>query len=145
MTVSARPPVSALIAASLFFTGVTYASTLNYRAIVGIDTLGIPNTRFALLLMAASLVSAGAAALMSIPISYLQEAIRGRVGLSTSLLDVVTVASALGSAAIFGVLTAASPNYPLLFDVAAGLATAGAVVLFTAHRVLRVRPALDPA
>ena len=76
------------------------------------------------------------AALLTIPISYLQDAIRGRVGLSTSLLDVVGVASALASATIFGALTATSPNYPLLFLVAAGLAAAGAATLFAAHRLL---------
>jgi predicted MFS family arabinose efflux permease len=80
------------------------------------------------------------AALMSIPISYMQDAIRGRVGLSTSLLDVVGVISALTSAAIFGALTATGPHYPLLFVVAAGLAAAGAVILFTTHRVLRTGP-----
>lgn len=77
------------------------------------------------------------AALMSIPISYLQEAIRGRVGLSTSLLDVVFVVAALLSAAIFGALTAAVRDYPLVLAVAAGIAALGAVVLFTAHRVLK--------
>lgn len=80
------------------------------------------------------------AALMSIPISYMQDAIRGRVGLSTSLLDVVNVISALISAALFGALTATAPNYPLLFAVAASLSTAGAVVLFATHRVLGPRP-----
>jgi predicted MFS family arabinose efflux permease len=80
------------------------------------------------------------AALMSIPISYMQDAIRGRVGLSTSLLDVVGVISSLTAAALFGVLTATAPNYPLLFVVAAGLAAAGAAVLFAAHRVLRPAP-----
>lgn len=81
------------------------------------------------------------AALMSIPISYLQDAIRGRVGLSTSLLDVVGVTSGLSSAAIFGALTATSPSYPLLLLVAAGFSAAGAVVLFTAHRVIKAAPA----
>lgn len=76
------------------------------------------------------------AALMSIPISYLQDAIKGRVGLSTSLLDVVGVVSALASAALFGAITAGAPNYPLLFVIAAGLAVAGAVILFAAHSVL---------
>ncbi|HWA18589.1 MAG TPA: MFS transporter [Devosia sp.] len=77
------------------------------------------------------------AALMSIPISYLQDAIKGRRGLSTSLFDVVGVASSLSAAALFGALTAVSPNYPLLFVVAAGLAVLGAAILFTAHRVFR--------
>ncbi len=77
------------------------------------------------------------AALMSIPISYLQDAIKGRRGLSTSLLDVVGVASSLASAALFGVVTASGPNYPLLFIMASGLSVAGAVVLFAAHRIFR--------
>lgn len=76
------------------------------------------------------------AALMSIPISYMQEAIKGRVGLSTSLLDVVSVVAGLGAATLFGALTFATPNYPVLFVVAAALAIAGAAILFTAHRVL---------
>lgn len=80
------------------------------------------------------------AALMSIPISYLQDAIRGRRGLSTSLLDVVGVVSALASATIFGTLTATGPNYPLLFVVGSGLAVAGAAILFAAHRVFRTSP-----
>ena len=40
-----RLPLTVPIALSLFFTGVTYASTLNYAAIMGIDTLGIPNEK----------------------------------------------------------------------------------------------------
>jgi MFS family permease len=81
------------------------------------------------------------AALLTIPISYLQDAIRGRVGLSTSLLDVVGVISALAGATIFGTLTATSPNYPLLFVVGAGIAVAGAAILFAAHRAFRTVPA----
>lgn len=76
------------------------------------------------------------AALMSIPISYLQDAIKGRRGLSTSLLDVVFVASSLAGAALFGALTAASPAYPVMFVVAAGASVLGAAILFVAHRVL---------
>lgn len=41
------------------------------------------------------------AAVLSINISYLQEAIPGRVGLSTSLVDVTTVVASLGAAALF--------------------------------------------
>ena len=74
------------------------------------------------------------AALVSIPISYMQDATKGRVGLSTSLLDVVRVAAGLGSSAIFGALTAAGPNYRLLIVVAAGLSVAGATVVFATHR-----------
>jgi SET family sugar efflux transporter-like MFS transporter len=77
------------------------------------------------------------AALMSIPISYLQDAIRGRVGLSTSLLDVAFVVSGLTGAVVFGVVTAAGPSYPALLMIAAAFAAAGAAILFAAHRLLR--------
>ena len=75
------------------------------------------------------------AALMSIPISYMQEAIRGRVGLSTSLLDVTVVASGLLSAGIFG-LVAAPDRYLDLFWIAGALAALGAAVLTVAHNVV---------
>ena len=75
-------------------------------------------------------------ALMTIPISYLQDAIKGRVGLSTSLLDVSNVVASLSTAAIFGALTATVQNYPLLLLVAAGLSAAGAVTLFVSHWLL---------
>jgi predicted MFS family arabinose efflux permease len=80
-------------------------------------------------------------ALLSIPISYLQDAIKGRVGLSTSLLDVTHVVSALASAAVFGALTAAAPNYPILMVAAAVLSLIGAAVLFAAHRIVPLEPA----
>ena len=59
------------------------------------------------------------AALMSIPMSYMQDAIRGRVGLSTSMLDLAYLISSLSAAAIFGAMTAATKDYPLVFAVAA--------------------------
>src|SRR6185369_12792933 len=64
MSATGRLPVTTLIGTSLFFTGVTYASTLNYAAIVGIDTLGIPNAVYSMLLMAASLVGAAASVIL---------------------------------------------------------------------------------
>jgi SET family sugar efflux transporter-like MFS transporter len=75
-------------------------------------------------------------ALMTIPISYLQDAIKGRVGLSTSLLDVSNVVASLATAALFGALTASVQNYPLLLVVAAGLSAAGAAALFVSHWLL---------
>jgi predicted MFS family arabinose efflux permease len=81
------------------------------------------------------------AALLTIPISYLQDAIRGRVGLSTSLLDVTHVVAALVSASLFGVLTGTLQDYPQLMVVAAGMAAAGAAILFAAHRAFRAVPA----
>ena len=76
------------------------------------------------------------AALMSIPMSYMQDAIRGRVGLSTSLLDIVYLVSSLTSAALFGAMTAATKDYHVVFAAAAGLAVSGAAVLFAAHRLM---------
>ena len=78
------------------------------------------------------------AVLVSIPISYMQEAIRGRVGLSTSLLDVTLVVSALLAAGLFGAL-ATPDTYLSLFWVAGGLAAAGAVVMVVAHHVVERR------
>ena len=81
------------------------------------------------------------AALLTIPISYLQDAIKGRVGLSTSLLDVSHVVAGLATAALFGVLTAVVQDYPRLMVVAAGISVAGALALFTAHWLLEPRKA----
>ena len=89
---------------------------------------------FALQVLAAVAI----AALMSVPISYMQEAIRGRVGLSTSLLDVTVVVSGLLSAGLFG-LFAGPDSYLRLFWIAGGLAAAGAVVLVVAHNVIERR------
>lgn len=80
------------------------------------------------------------AALMSIPLSYMQGAIRGRVGLSTSLLDIMHVVSALAGAAIFGAMTAAAKDYRLVFAAAAALSLIGAAVLFAAHRLMGAKP-----
>jgi predicted MFS family arabinose efflux permease len=78
------------------------------------------------------------AVLMSVPISYLQEAIRGRVGLSTSLLDVTLVVAGLLSAGLFGVF--ASPgNYITLFWISSALAGLGALTLVLAHGVIEKR------
>jgi MFS transporter, SET family, sugar efflux transporter len=75
------------------------------------------------------------AALMSIPISYIQEAIKGRVGLSTSLLDVVFVVANLLSAALFAAITTAT-NFLPAFGFAAMLCVAGVVVMAVAHGVV---------
>jgi MFS transporter, SET family, sugar efflux transporter len=80
------------------------------------------------------------AVLMSVPISYLQEAIRGRVGLSTSLLDVTLVIAGLLSAGLFG-LFASPGNYITLFWISAGLAGLGAMTLMLAHGVIERRTA----
>jgi MFS transporter, SET family, sugar efflux transporter len=81
------------------------------------------------------------AALMSAPISYVQEAIRGRVGLSTSLLDVTHVTASLATGVVFAAVTAGTPHYPFVLVVAAALAAAGGFVMFMSHRLLGANPA----
>lgn len=70
----------------------------------------------------------GTAALMSVNIAYVQDAIKGRVGLSTSLMDVVAIGANLLGAAAFGVL-AAGGDYRFALMVAAGISIAGAAVM----------------
>jgi len=80
------------------------------------------------------------AALLSITISYMQEAIRGRVGLSTSLLDVTMVASNMTAAGIFALATVGG-TYQAVFYVGGALAVAGAAILVLAHGVVARRVA----
>ena len=70
----------------------------------------------------------GTAALMSVNISYVQDAIRGRVGLSTSLMDVVAIAANLLGAAAFGVL-AGGGDYRFALIVAAAASVVGAAIM----------------
>lgn len=70
----------------------------------------------------------GTAALMSVNISYVQDAIAGRVGLSTSLMDVVAIAANLMGAAAFGLL-ASGGDYRFTLIVASGLSVAGAAIM----------------
>jgi MFS transporter, SET family, sugar efflux transporter len=68
------------------------------------------------------------AALLSITISYAQDLIKGRVGLSTSIMDVVQVASVLGASVVFA-LTAREGHYVQVFIVGAGLSIVGAALI----------------
>jgi MFS family permease len=68
------------------------------------------------------------AALLSITISYAQDLIKGRIGLSTSIMDVVQVASVLGASLVFAV-AAREGYYVRVFLVGAGLSTVGAVLI----------------
>lgn len=70
----------------------------------------------------------GTAALMSVNISYIQEAIKGRVGLSSSLMDVVAIAANLLGATAFGLL-AANGDYRFALGVAAAIAAIGAAIM----------------
>lgn len=65
------------------------------------------------------------AALLSLTISYMQDSIKGRVGLSTSLMDVVTVVSAFMAAAVFALFSSGS-SYTAVFVAASVLSLAGA-------------------
>ena len=79
-------------------------------------------------------------ALLSITISYMQDAIRGRVGLSTSLLDVTGVASNMAAAGIFAAVLV-SGSYLATFVVGGSLSVAGAAILIVAHGVVARRAA----
>lgn len=68
------------------------------------------------------------AALVSLTITWMQELIRGRVGLSTSMLDVVNIAASLLSAGLFG-LVASKASYVAGFQAAAAMALVGALGL----------------
>lgn len=87
---------------------------------------------FIQILLLQGLAAVAIAALLSINISYLQEAIPGRVGLSTSLVDVTTVVAALTASAIF----AANPwsSYAPLMAAAAVLSVVGGGMLVIARR-----------
>lgn len=73
------------------------------------------------------------AALLSITISYMQEAIKGRVGLSTSLMDLVQVISMLVASAVFALLTDGN-SYAFVF-LAAGVVSLGGAGVILASRV----------
>lgn len=80
-------------------------------------------------------------ALLSITISYMQDAIKGRLGLSTSLLDVVAVAATLLGAVLFGLLGAGG-DYRTVLAVAAGVAALGALTMLAGNLGRVVRPRL---
>lgn len=73
--------------------------------------------------------SISSAALATLTISYAQDAIAGKIGLSTSLLDMSNVASKIISAALFGALVLTT-NYSNLFLACGACAAIGAVALF---------------
>ena len=71
---SSTVPVTALIGTGVFFTGVGFASTLSYGAIAGIETLGVPNSSYALLLMASSVIGAT----LSVTFGFISDRVRDR-------------------------------------------------------------------
>lgn len=77
------------------------------------------------------------AALLSINISYLQEAIPSRVGLSTSLVDLSRVVSVWVAAAVFSLNT--GTTYAPFMAVAAVLSLGGAILMLLAGRSRRLQ------
>jgi MFS transporter, SET family, sugar efflux transporter len=86
-------------------------------------------------LLLQSIAAVAIAALLSINISYLQDVIPGRVGLSTSLVDVTRVVSVWAAAAVFSVNTA--NTYASLMAIAALLSLCGAILMLLARRERR--------
>ncbi len=82
-----------------------------------------------------SIAAIAIAALLSINISYLQEAIPSRVGLSTSLVDLSRVVSVWVAAAVFSLNSGAS--YTPLMAVAALLSLGGAGLMLLAGQSRR--------
>lgn len=81
-----------------------------------------------------------AAALISVSISYLQEAIPGRLGLSTSLIDVVSIAATFLSGAAFAFVTT-SVQYRQVFIVGAAAAFLGILFIGLAYRQQKLNSA----
>lgn len=76
------------------------------------------------------------AALVSIPISYMQDAIKGRIGLSTSLMDVTVLVSKLVSAALFAYFLTKG-DYDYVLYVAGIISIIGAIFLIFSHKILK--------
>ncbi|NTG29936.1 MFS transporter [Agrobacterium rhizogenes] len=73
-----------------------------------------------------------ASALLSITISYIQGAIKGRIGLSTSLIDLVGTSANLSSAVIFGAFSTSENYHTVLMAAASAAGIGGATILFSA-------------
>jgi MFS transporter, SET family, sugar efflux transporter len=107
MTEMARMPVTAMIGASMFFSGVTFASTLPYGAIVGIEALGMDPGLFAALVSAGAIVGAA----ISLAMGYVSD----RLGDRRILILMAAIAGALGFGLIYAVRS------QLAFAIAMGL------------------------
>lgn len=90
---------------------------------------------FVQILVAQVFAAIAIAALLSINIAYLQEAIPGQLGLSTSLVDVTRVISVWVAAAIFAMNTSAL--YAPLMAIAAVLCLAGSASMLMARNLRR--------
>jgi SET family sugar efflux transporter-like MFS transporter len=101
------------------------AAGLVMAAFIGITSILTSMTALYWLLILNGL---GTAALMSVNIPYIQDAIKGRVGLSTSLMDVVAIAANLLGATAFGLLTTGG-DYRMALMVGAVVAVAGSAIM----------------
>lgn len=90
---------------------------------------------FAEMLWLQGINAVATAGLVSIPISYVQDAIKGRVGLSTSLMDVIVLASKLISAGLFAYFVVIG-SYGFALYVAGLISIAGAILLIASHKLL---------
>jgi SET family sugar efflux transporter-like MFS transporter len=70
------------------------------------------------------------AALLTVTISYVQDSIKGRIGLSTSLIDILGILATL-LAGIFGLL-AAGQDYPFILVLSAAIAVLGGLAVLLA-------------
>jgi MFS transporter, SET family, sugar efflux transporter len=86
-------------------------------------------------LLLQSIAAVAIAALLSINISYLQEVIPDRVGLSTSLVDVTRVISVWAAAAVFSLNT--SNTYASIMAIAALFSLCGAILMVLARQERR--------
>ena len=91
---SMKLPVTPMVSVSLFFTGVTWASTLPYAGIMAVDVLGIDNQSYALLMTISSIVGA----LASVALGYFSDKVRDRrlIVIGCGLLGVTALLSAAG-------------------------------------------------
>lgn len=87
---------------------------------------------FVQVLVLQGIAAVAIAALLSINISYLQEAIPGRLGLSTSLVDVTRVVSVWTAAAVFSLNSGTS--YAPFMGLAAALCVVGSALVLVARQ-----------
>ena len=93
MSQTTKMPVTAMLGASVFFSGVTFASTMPYGPIVGIEALGMENGHYAALVSISSIVGA----LVTMLIGYASDRLPDR----RILVLMAAVAGATGMGLIY--------------------------------------------
>src|SRR5690606_5177648 len=74
MTRALHMPVTALLGTSMFFSGVTYAATMPYASLVGVDTLGMSPGLFAAVMSTGAIVGT----FVSLGLGYLSDKLPDR-------------------------------------------------------------------